>query len=82
MAGWSVSARRPVHGADRVARFLLGIATKVADDEQVRVVELNGCTGIGVFQGKRLTSAISLTVHAGLITRVDIIRAPAKLLAR
>jgi hypothetical protein len=40
---------------------------------------VNGATGIGVRRGDALTTVVSLTVTAGLITRVDVIRAPDKL---
>ena len=75
------AARRPVVGADRVARFLLGIAGRVASDAQVSMVEVNGYPGVGIVTGDRLTDVISLSVVDGRITRVDIVRAPDKLVA-
>ena len=72
------AARRPVFGADRVARFMLGLAAKIGDEE-VRVVDVNGFIGIGIYRGQELTGVISLTADDGLITRVDIVRAPPKL---
>ena len=77
--GGEVSAAlRPVHGADRVARFVLGITAR-ATDEQARVVTVNGATGIGLFRGDTLSGVVSLSIHAGRINRVDIVRAPGKL---
>jgi len=73
------SARKPVYGADRVARFVLGIGTRLAPDEAIAVVIVNGATGIGVLRGQELTTVVSLTVVAGRITRVDLVRAPEKL---
>jgi RNA polymerase sigma-70 factor, ECF subfamily len=73
------AARRPVLGADRVARFVLGIGAKVWPDETIEIITVNGATGIGVRRGDALTTVVSLTVTAGLITRVDVIRAPDKL---
>ena len=75
------AARRPVVGADRVARFLLGIAGRVASDARVSMVEVNGYPGVGIVTGDRLTDVISLSVVDGRVTRVDIVRAPAKLVA-
>jgi RNA polymerase sigma-70 factor (ECF subfamily) len=72
------AARRPVYGADRVARFVLGLTAK-ATDEQVRTVLVNGALGIGLFRGDTLSGAISLTVSGGRITRIDFVRAPDKL---
>jgi RNA polymerase sigma-70 factor (ECF subfamily) len=73
------AARRPVLGADRVARFVLGIGAKIWPDETIEILTVNGATGIGVRRGDTLTTVVSLTVAAGLITRVDVIRAPDKL---
>ncbi len=73
------SARKPVHGADRVGRFLLGLVTMVRPDETVRLVSVNGDPGIGVYLGRELTTVMSLTVSDGRVVRVDMIRAPDKL---
>lgn len=75
------AARNPIHGADRVARFLIGIAGKLSADDEARLIDVNGFTGIGVYQSGRLSGVISLTAEEGRISRVDIIRAPQKLLA-
>jgi RNA polymerase sigma-70 factor (ECF subfamily) len=73
------SARKPVYGADRVARFVLGIGTKLEPDEAIAIITVNGATGIGVHRGEVLTTVVSLTVVAGRVTRVDLVRAPEKL---
>jgi RNA polymerase sigma-70 factor (ECF subfamily) len=67
-----------VHGADRVARFLLGITAK-AGDEEIRVVSVNSALGIGLFREDVLSGVVSLTVERGLISRIDFVRAPSKL---
>jgi RNA polymerase sigma-70 factor (ECF subfamily) len=73
------AARHPVVGADRVTRFLYGIATQVSPSEHVELVSVNGEPGIGVFDGDRLTTVMALTTSRGRITRVDVIRNPDKL---
>jgi RNA polymerase sigma-70 factor, ECF subfamily len=73
------AARHPVVGADRVTRFLYGIATLMAPTEHVELVSVNGEPGIGVFDGDRLTTVMSLTTSSGRIMRVDVIRNPDKL---
>jgi hypothetical protein len=35
-----------VYGADRVARFVLGIGTKLAPEEAIAVISVNGAIGI------------------------------------
>lgn len=71
------AARRPVHGADRVARFVLGIAAKNLG--AVRTVEVNGASGLAFMSGDDVRAVVSLTVAAGRVSRVDIVLAPDKL---
>jgi RNA polymerase sigma-70 factor (ECF subfamily) len=73
------AARRPVLGADRVARFLRGVTAKIPSVAQVLVRDVNGLPGLLVLEGDRLTAVTSFTVVDGRITRVDLLRAPAKL---
>lgn len=73
------AARRPVHGAERVARFVVGIAAKIRPSERVHVINVNGAPGLGLFDSGGLTAVVSLTVSGDRITRVDLIRAPGKL---
>lgn len=76
------AARRPVLGADRAARYLLGIVAKYVDQQaDVDLLLANGLPAIGIRQDGALTSLVVLTVHAGRVARVDIVRAPAKLAA-
>ncbi len=72
------AARRPIRGADRVARFLLGVAAKNVD-EQIRVVNVNGAPGIGLFRDNVLTGAVAFAVVNGRVTHLDFVRAPGKL---
>ncbi len=74
------SARRPVLGADRAARFLTGLVAKYVDEAaEVDLLLANGLPAIAIRQEGVLTSLVVLTVAAGRVTRVDIVRAPAKL---
>lgn len=73
------AARRPVHGAERVARLVLGMAAKIRPSERVHVINVNGAPGLGLFDSGGLTAVVSLTVSGDRITRVDLIRAPGKL---
>jgi RNA polymerase sigma-70 factor (ECF subfamily) len=70
-----------VHGADRVARFLLGVTAKMPPSARVELRDVNGAPGLVVFEDDVLTSVTSFTVVGGAITRVDLLRAPAKLAA-
>lgn len=71
------AARKPVLGADKVARFVLGIAAKNAGS--IVPVVVNGATGLAVLSEDGLHSVVSLTVRDGRISRVDIVLAPDKL---
>ncbi|WP_408898927.1 RNA polymerase sigma factor SigJ [Nocardioides sp. R1-1] len=79
------AARRPVHGADRVARFLAGLVGKYVAAAGVQVdielVHANGAPAIGLREDGVLTSLVLLTVVGDRATRVDLLRAPAKLAA-
>ena len=71
------AARRPVVGDDRVARFVLGVAPKMAGE--ISTVDVNGRTGLAFRVGDRLTAVMALTVADHLVRRVDIVLAPDKL---
>lgn len=76
------AARRPVLGADRAARYVLGIVAKYVDQQaDVDLLVANGLPAIGVREDGVLTSLVVLTVAGGRVMRVDIVRAPAKLAA-
>ena len=73
------AARRPVLGAERVARFLLGIAEKTSFEGRVEPAVVNNGPGLAFRVDGRLSSVAALTVVDGRVTRVDIVLAPAKL---
>lgn len=73
------SARRPVTGADRVARFLQGIVAKAQRLGEIRPVNVNGAPGFAVYSDGELVAVTSLTVARGRVVRVDLVRTPAKL---
>jgi RNA polymerase sigma-70 factor (ECF subfamily) len=59
---------------------VLGITAKIRPGEQVQVINVNGAPDLGLFDSDGLTAVVSLTVSSDRITRVDLIRAPGKLL--
>jgi len=73
------AARRPVHGANRVARMLVGLAKHLNADHQPSLVMVNGAPGLAALAGDDCDFVISLTLEGDRISRVDIIRAPDKL---
>jgi RNA polymerase sigma-70 factor (ECF subfamily) len=77
--GRVTAARRPVVGADRVSRFVLGITGNVRPGQRVESVIVNGATGLALYDGDHISMVISFTVHAARITRLDFVLAPDKL---
>jgi RNA polymerase sigma-70 factor, ECF subfamily len=77
--GVATSARRPVLGADRVARFLFGVLAKGQPGDVIDRVVVNGALGFAVYQQGALVTVVSVTVTADRVTRLDLVRAPGKL---
>ena len=77
--GLVTSARKPVLGADRVARFLLGVLAKEQPGDVIDRVVINGAPGFAIYQRGELVTVVSVTVAAGRVTRLDLVRAPGKL---
>ena len=77
--GLVTSARKPVTGADHVARFILGVLAKGADEARVERASVNGAPGFAAYYRGDLVSVVSVTVTGDRVTRVDIVRAPGKL---
>jgi len=75
------AARKPVLGADRVARFLLGVMAKGGPDGRIDQVNVNGAPGFAVYRGGDLVTIVSVTVASDRVSRIDMVRAPDKLRA-
>ncbi|WP_456600118.1 RNA polymerase sigma-70 factor [Blastococcus sp. SYSU DS0616] len=75
------AALRPVTGADKVARFLLGIVAQGAalPDLRIEVVDVNGAAGIAAWAGGTPLLAISPVVTDGRIEQLLVVRNPDKL---
>jgi RNA polymerase sigma-70 factor (ECF subfamily) len=75
------AAGRPLLGADRIARALVGLrraAVRHGRETQGRFARVNGAAGL-VLVEPDATSVVSLTIDSGRITAVDIVRNPEKL---
>jgi RNA polymerase sigma-70 factor (ECF subfamily) len=73
------AALRPVHGPDAVSRFVLGLVAKYGAGVAVEEVDVNGAPGLLMRRGEQVDGVMAVTVEAGRITRLDLVRAPAKL---
>jgi RNA polymerase sigma-70 factor (ECF subfamily) len=77
--GRVAAARRPIVGAQQVARFVLGVARTLPPDLEIRVAEVNGQPGILAFFGGQPFSAIVLEMAEGKIHGLRIVVNPDKL---
>jgi RNA polymerase sigma-70 factor (ECF subfamily) len=78
--GQATAARRPVHGAERVARFLIATAATLSAGQRVVPLTVNGGPGLALVEPDGSASLIgALTVADGHILRVDLVVAPGKL---
>jgi RNA polymerase sigma-70 factor (TIGR02957 family) len=75
--GLVAAVRRPVEGAERVARLLVGFADLEGAD--ATPVWLNGSLGARMDLGGEVDTAVSVTVEDGRITRIYAVRNPHKL---
>ena len=75
--GLVAAARRPIEGAERVARFL--VAASETETFELKAVWLNGSPAGRVDIGGSLDTAVSVAVEDGRITRIYAVRNPHKL---
>ncbi|MEP7054141.1 MAG: RNA polymerase sigma-70 factor [Actinomycetota bacterium] len=73
------AARRPVYGADDVARFLIGITKNPPSDMAVRLTRVNGDPGFLVTAGGNAVFVLGLEIAGDKVTGVNIVRNPEKL---
>ena len=76
--GVAPAAPRPIEGAQQVARFLSAFATP-APDADVDTVLLNGAPAIRIDLAGETSTAVSLVVQDGRISRIYAVRNPQKL---
>jgi len=77
--GKARAARRPIHGADDVARFLASVATKAPAGYTVRLAPINGEIGIVTELDGQVTGAVTLEIAEGRITGIRYVANPEKL---
>ncbi|MEU1778940.1 RNA polymerase sigma factor SigJ [Streptomyces abikoensis] len=70
---------RVLESADKVARFLLGVAAKPLPDPELRIVEINGGPAVLVLSRGLPDSVVSVETTDGLITEIHVMRNPDKL---
>jgi RNA polymerase sigma-70 factor, ECF subfamily len=77
--GRVLAARNVIRGADRVARFLVGVARKEAGQLSDEVGLINGDPGVVRWRDGQVHSTISIAGDAGLVRAIYIVLNPDKL---
>jgi RNA polymerase sigma-70 factor (ECF subfamily) len=72
---------RPVHGADKVARFLVAVATRPGQDVRAYIAQVNGGPGIVVTAEGAPVAVLVLDVDGGVARTVHLVANPEKLAA-
>jgi RNA polymerase sigma-70 factor, ECF subfamily len=78
--GRKFAARNPIIGADKVARFFIGLASKTAGhDVRIEPAVINGAVGALLFLDGELDLTLSMAVDGEKIAAIYIVRNPDKL---
>jgi len=73
------SALNPIHGADHVARFFLGVAKKAPPGLSVRLTRINAQPGVVLLLGHEVFSVLVLSIADGVIEEIYAVNNPDKL---
>lgn len=74
-----MAALAPIYGADRIARFFIGLMKKAPDGIEFRPVRVNGQPGVMSLLDNEILHVLTLDIVDGRIANCYIIRNPDKL---
>lgn len=77
--GKVAAAINPIYGAEKIARFMVGIMKKAPEHFDARLVEVNGQPGVVTYVGGKPYSAATFDVLDGKICGIRIVNNPDKL---
>jgi RNA polymerase sigma-70 factor, ECF subfamily len=78
--GRKFAARNPIIGADKVARFFIGLAGKIAgQDVRIEPAVINGAVGALLYLDGELDLTLSMAIDGEKIAAIYIVRNPDKL---
>lgn len=77
--GKRAAGRRPIVGADKVARFFAGIAREVGEHTRIVAVEANHRPALAIYQGDELDQVLWLVLQEGRLAQALAVRNPDKL---
>ncbi len=75
------TARRPIRGRDKLARFLFGVSQWFWDDVSLQAVEANGQAAALLLREGRVFALLTVTADAIGVSHIMWIMNPAKLVA-
>lgn len=78
-AGKVSAARRPVHGADRVARLIIGLLRMGGEATRVEVATYNNAPALKLYLGDSFEGVITVEITDGRISHFYAMRNPEKL---
>lgn len=78
-AGKVSAARRPVHGADRVARLIIGLFRMSGEQGRVEYTTYNNAPALNLYLGESFEGVITVEFTAGKISHFYAMRNPDKL---
>lgn len=78
-AGKVSAARRPVHGADRVARLVIGLLRNAGDAGRVEMATFNHAPALKLYLGDRFEGIVTVEITEGRISHFYAMRNPEKL---
>jgi RNA polymerase sigma-70 factor (ECF subfamily) len=78
-AGKVSAARRPVHGADRVARLIIGLLRMGGEEGRVELATYNNAPALKLYLGDTFEGVITVEITEGRISHFYAMRNPEKL---
>ena len=79
--GKATAARKPVMGADKIAKLLVGMARITAETGRVEPAMYNNAPALKLYLGDRFEGLITVEITDGLISHFYVMRNPDKLTA-
>lgn len=77
--GQVIAARRPVHGAEKVARFITNVLRTAPQGFEARLTTINGSPGVLATVGEEPWAVATFDVDGGLIVVIRMVVNPGKL---
>jgi RNA polymerase sigma-70 factor (ECF subfamily) len=77
--GKVTATRNPVYGADKIARFFIGVSRKYPEGHRIEPRIVNGSLGFVIYVGDRVLQANHFEFDGDRISEVHIVRNPDKL---